>query len=253
MRNVPEPVLMPRKRRRTSGSTASSARDRETAASARHWRQRPWPGCVRPIPVPRRRRVPSSTSTCRTGAAVRISAPRASAESCHRLRDGAHAADGMAPHPALAVHLAEAMMQQHIGRAGRRRGREGADDAIERQRPLDDVALEPAVEEIGGAFGEEVEPARACGRGGARSTAARSGPNAPSRQCRRRHWVAFPIPASATRRLPGPVRHHRPAAARHPRPRRPQPHAAGWRAHRASAESAMHRPARSSPPDARRS
>ena len=37
---------------------------------------------------------------------------------CHRLSDGAHAADGMPPGAVLAVHLAEHMMQQLIRGAG---------------------------------------------------------------------------------------------------------------------------------------
>src|SRR5881275_512896 len=36
----------------------------------------------------------------------------------HRLRDRAHAADRMAPYALLAVHLAERMVQPHIGGAG---------------------------------------------------------------------------------------------------------------------------------------
>ena len=57
----------------------------------------------------------------------------------------------------LAVHLAETMVQQHVGRAGRRRRRIGSDDAVEGECRLDHVALEPAVEEIGGARGEQLE------------------------------------------------------------------------------------------------
>jgi hypothetical protein len=49
------------------------------------------------------------------------------------------------------------VVKQHIGGAGCGGRRIIADDAIERERALDHVALEPAVEEIGGALREEVE------------------------------------------------------------------------------------------------
>ncbi len=75
----------------------------------------------------------------------------------HGAGDGAHAADGVPPGAALAVHLAEAMVQQNVGGARRRRRRVIADNAVEREGTFDDVALEPAVEEIGGAAREEVE------------------------------------------------------------------------------------------------
>ena len=75
----------------------------------------------------------------------------------HRLRDRAHAADGVAPHALLAVHLAEAMMQQHVGRARRVGARVVADDAVEAIDGLDRIALEPAVEIVAGRVGEEIE------------------------------------------------------------------------------------------------
>ena len=75
----------------------------------------------------------------------------------HRLADGAHAADRVAPHARLAVDLAEAVMQQHVGRAGRERAGIGTDDAVEGERALHDLALEPLREKIGRALGEEVE------------------------------------------------------------------------------------------------
>ena len=53
---------------------------------------------------------------------------------CHRLRDRTHAADGVAPDAGFAVYLAEAVMQQHIGRAGRVGRRIGTDDAVEGER-----------------------------------------------------------------------------------------------------------------------
>jgi hypothetical protein len=75
----------------------------------------------------------------------------------HRLRDGAHAADGVAPPALLAVHLAEDVMQQHVGAARRVRAREVADHGVETEARLDGIGLEPAIEPIRGAEREEIE------------------------------------------------------------------------------------------------
>src|SRR5262249_29179556 len=75
----------------------------------------------------------------------------------HRLRDRTHAADRMAPYAAPTVHLAKAMMQQHIGRAGRIRARVITDDAVEPVGGFDRRALEPAVEISAGRIGEEID------------------------------------------------------------------------------------------------
>ncbi len=75
----------------------------------------------------------------------------------HRLRDRAHAAERVTPLPALAVDLAEDVMQQHVRRARRVRTREIADDRVEAERRLDRVGLEPAIEDVAGALGEQVE------------------------------------------------------------------------------------------------
>ncbi len=75
----------------------------------------------------------------------------------HGLRDRAHAADGVAPGPPHAVHLAEHVVQQHIGGAGRIGAGVGADHAIEAQHGLDRIALEPAVQPVAGGLGEQGE------------------------------------------------------------------------------------------------
>ena len=85
------------------------------------------------------------------------STPRAAHSRRHRLRDRAHAADRVAPLPALAVHLAEHVMQQHVRGAGRVRAREVADHRVESERRLDRRALEPAVEDVARALREEIE------------------------------------------------------------------------------------------------
>ena len=76
--------------------------------------------------------------------------------SCHGLRDRAHAANGVSPHARLAVHLAEHVVQQHIGGAGAVRAREIADHGIEAEHRLDRIGLEPRVEHV--ARGSAQEP-----------------------------------------------------------------------------------------------
>ncbi len=83
---------------------------------------------------------------------------------CHRLRDRAHAADRVAPLAALAVDLAEHVVQQHIGGSRGVGAREIADDRVEAERRLDRRRLEPAVEHVAGALGEEVEHVAAAGQ-----------------------------------------------------------------------------------------
>ncbi len=73
----------------------------------------------------------------------------------HGLGDGAHAADGVAPGALVSVHLAEHMVQQHIGRARRIGRRIVADDAVEPEGGLDRRALEPAVQPIAGRLRKE--------------------------------------------------------------------------------------------------
>ena len=75
----------------------------------------------------------------------------------HRLRDRAHAAHHMAPGALLPVHLAEHMVQQHIGPAGRVGRRIIADHRVETEHGLDRVAFEPAVQEAARRLGEQVQ------------------------------------------------------------------------------------------------
>ena len=77
--------------------------------------------------------------------------------SCHRLSNRAHAADGVAPDAGLAVHFAEAVMQQHVGRARRVGTGKGSDNAVEGKGCLDVVVLEPAVEKCRRTLGEEID------------------------------------------------------------------------------------------------
>ena len=83
--------------------------------------------------------------------------PGLAAGAGHGLGNGPHAADGMAPGALHAVHLAEHVVQQHIGRAGGVGAGKVADDGIEAQHRLDRVALEPLVQPFPGAAGEQVE------------------------------------------------------------------------------------------------
>ena len=77
----------------------------------------------------------------------------------HRLRDRAHAADGVAPDALLAVHLAEGMVQHHIGRARGVGAGVIADDGVEPVQRLDQIALEPVVQHLAGRTREQIEQA----------------------------------------------------------------------------------------------
>ena len=77
----------------------------------------------------------------------------------HRLRDRAHAADGVAPDALLAVHLAERMMQHHIGRACGIGAGVIADDGVEAEQRLDQIALETLVQHLAGRAREQIEQA----------------------------------------------------------------------------------------------
>ena len=75
----------------------------------------------------------------------------------HGLRDRAHAADGVPPEAFLAVHLAEGMVQEDVGGAGRVRTGVVADDGVEAEPGLHQLAFEPAIEVIRSRFREQVE------------------------------------------------------------------------------------------------
>ena len=111
----------------------------------------------RPLSVTTPTARPFSTITSRTGALrADLDAARGAAFR-HRLRDRAHAADRMAPDAALAVHLAEGVVEEHIGGARRIGALIGADDAVEAVHRLDRIALEPAVEKIAGRLQKKVD------------------------------------------------------------------------------------------------
>ena len=101
-------------RARKSAPSSSARAASGTAASDSRWRRRARRDLRRRRRARRRAAPPLSTSRARPRDAVRISTPRARASRRHRLRDRAHAADGVAPRAALAVHLAEHVMQQHV-------------------------------------------------------------------------------------------------------------------------------------------
>ena len=75
----------------------------------------------------------------------------------HGLGNGAHAANGVAPGALLAVHLAEGVVQQDIGRAGIVGARVVPDDRIEAEQGFDRLALEPVGQEVCRRSREEVE------------------------------------------------------------------------------------------------
>ena len=132
----------------------------------------------------------------------------------HRLRDRAHAADGVAPGALLAVHLAEHVMQQHIGGARRVRARQIADHRIEAEHGLDRIGLEPAVEHLAGRFAQEAErrrdgivPPQPFADGGELAELARAIAEIPQRQIgrRREHEAAQHIGDPADLGLIGAV------------------------------------------------
>jgi hypothetical protein len=49
------------------------------------------------------------------------------------------------------------MVQKHVGGAGRVGARVIADDGIEPEQGLDEIALEPGVEVVAGRFGEQIK------------------------------------------------------------------------------------------------
>jgi hypothetical protein len=69
---------------------------------------------------------------------------------CHRLRDCTHASDRMSPHASLAVHFAERVMQEHIGRAQCVGTGQIADDGVEAEHGFDRIRLKPCVERVAG-------------------------------------------------------------------------------------------------------
>ncbi len=74
-----------------------------------------------------------------------------------RLRDRPHSPDRVSPDAGLAVHLAEDVVQEHVGGAGGPGAREVADDAVEPEAGLDRIGLEPALEPVPGGEREEVQ------------------------------------------------------------------------------------------------
>jgi hypothetical protein len=82
---------------------------------------------------------------------VRCGRPR------HGLRDRTHSADRVPPNALLPVHLAQGMMQEDVGAAGRVRACVISDDGVEAEPCLHEFALEPAIEVIRGRFGQEFE------------------------------------------------------------------------------------------------
>ncbi len=73
------------------------------------------------------------------------------------LADCAHAADRMAPRTFHAIALAEHMVQQYVGAARCIRACIVADNAIKTEQGLDRLALEPAVQVLGGRQREKVQ------------------------------------------------------------------------------------------------
>ncbi len=165
----------------------------------------------------------------------------------HSLRDGAHAADGMPPGAALAIHLAEAVVQEDVGGAGRRRGGVVADDAVEGEGRLDGVALEPAVEEVGGAAGEEIDEDALVGETQIEEALADAGALS-LRGCRRLHSAGWSTQGRAARRRRAPAWRRIRAGVLHRSEKTGRSPPGARQGRRASGDSGDRQRARSSPP-----
>ena len=91
----------------------------------------------------------------------------------------------VAPGALLAVHLAERVVQQHVGRARAVGTGVVAHHRVEAEGRLDRLALEPAIQETARAFGEQVQQVAPCAPGtatpaGRPGAAPRSRPGRPS-------------------------------------------------------------------------
>jgi len=75
----------------------------------------------------------------------------------HGLGDGAHAADRVAPGTLLAVHLAEGVVQHHIGRSRAVGTSVVAHHSIEAEGCLDRLTVKPTIQETARTFGEQVQ------------------------------------------------------------------------------------------------
>jgi hypothetical protein len=93
-----------------------------------------------------------------------------------RLGEDAHPAADVAPHAARAVDLAHHVVEEHVGGAGGGGRGPGADDGVRRERRLERVRLEPAVEHVARRAGEDLHRRGAVG---AEAKEARAHPREP--------------------------------------------------------------------------
>ena len=142
--------------RKSAGSVAGS-RSRSKAIFGCTFETTARAAIVSPLSVTTPAARPLATMISRTPLFVRISTPALGAGARHRLGHRPHAADRVTPQPLLAVDLAEAMMQEHVARAGRVGAGVGPDDAVEAEERLDRIALEPLVEHVAGRAGEDFD------------------------------------------------------------------------------------------------
>src|SRR5690606_28030378 len=74
-----------------------------------------------------------------------------------RRRESAHPAADVTPHAARAAGLAQHVMEQHSGGAGRAAAGERADDRVGGEGRFEDLAFEPAFENRPGGAGEDLD------------------------------------------------------------------------------------------------
>src|SRR5262249_50447243 len=80
----------------------------------------------------------------------------------HGLRDRSHAADGVTPRPLFTIHFTKRMVQKNVSGARCVWTRIISDDGIKPQPCFDQLALEPAVQEITCRFCKEIKHAIEC-------------------------------------------------------------------------------------------
>ncbi len=171
MRNVPEPQRYAAMRARKSASTCSGSTRRSNRSFGFTLATMRAPSITVPSASSTPAARPALTITRATGGIRPQFDAARGALLRHRLRNGPHAAPRMAPLARLAVHFAEDVMQQNVRRPLRIRTGEIAYYRIEAERRLDRRALEPAVEHVAGALGEQIQDVAAFRQGHAHESA----------------------------------------------------------------------------------
>ena len=132
---------------------ADEVQVRRRGMGTRHDLFRPQHGAVLELDADRTtRRADHDAGGARVGADLRTRRTRRPRE---RLGDAAHAAVHPAPRAEMTVDLTDPMVHQDVGGSRGHRSPPRTDDSLRRQGAFDPRILEPLIEEIGGAHGEQ--------------------------------------------------------------------------------------------------